>query len=84
MTVQLLRDFISRDGMEAAAIIKNGFESGSIVGIVFGLQLPGRRYIVNVAGECVTDPTFARGIVGALEDELRDLIQGKAQADTTL
>lgn len=84
MPMQLLHDSISRDALEAASTIKEGVESGDVVGLVFGLQLRGRRYVVNVAGQCARDPTFARGIVGAIEDELRALIQGKADSDTTL
>lgn len=84
MTVQLLRDSISRDNVEAAKIIMEAAATGDIVGTVFALQLRGRRYVVNITGQCVRDPTFARGMVGAIDDELRDLIQGKAQSETTI
>lgn len=84
MSVQLLHDFISRDTSEAAKIIKEGVDSGDIVGMVFALQLRGRRYAVNVAGQCARDPTFARGMCGAIDDELREMIQGRAASDTTI
>lgn len=84
MSAQLLHDSISRDSLEAATIIRDGVESGVIVGMAFVLQLKGRRYIVNVAGQCARDPTFARGAVCALDDELREMIQGQADSATTM
>lgn len=84
MPVQLIRDTISRDTKEAATVILELATSGQCVGMVFGLQFPGGRYIVNVAGTCARNPTFARGITGAIDDELREMIQGKAHSDTTI
>lgn len=84
MTVQLVRDGISRDTLEAIDTIKLGVERGEIIGLVFGVLMRGRRYAVNVAGQCASDPTFTRGMIGAIDDELRDMIQGKAASDTTM
>jgi hypothetical protein len=84
MTIQLIHDTISRDTAEAAAVIKGLVDSGEVTGMFFGLRFRGGRYMVNVAGRCAADPTYARGMLGALEDELSRMIQGKADSDTTL
>lgn len=64
-----------------AADMANGFKQTPIV---FGVMLKRKRYIVNTAGEAYRSPTFARGIVAAIDDELRDMIQQRANQDTTL
>jgi len=83
MPYQLVRDNISRDTVEAARQILEGAESGEIVGLTFGLMLKHRRFVVNVAGECLRDPTFSRGMLGAMDDELRELVQGNAGTGKT-
>jgi hypothetical protein len=84
VTTRLMRDTISRDVLEAFEQLAEGARQGLIVGAVFGVALKGRRYHVNVAGSLVRDPTFARGVVAALDDELMALVQGRADADSTL
>jgi len=82
--MQLIHDNISRDTVEALETLLEGAKAGHIKGIIFGAMLPRRRYMVNIAGDATRDPTFARGIIGAMEDELREIIQGRAQGDTTI
>lgn len=84
MPTSLARDTISRDLSEAGHQINEAIQAGHVAGIVFGMALKGRRYIVNVAGSLVRDPTLARGITAALDDELARLVQGKVDSDTTL
>lgn len=86
MSDRLVHDGISRDMVDAMRRIADMAEQRIIVGAVFGLALrgPGRRYHVNVAGSFVRDPTFARGVVAALDDELRVMVQGRAEAATTM
>lgn len=83
MTTQLVRDTISRDLAEAFKQIAVGVDRGIITGAIFGLALKGRKYHVNVAGTLARDPTFARGICAAIDDELQGMVQGKADTDTT-
>ena len=45
-------------------------EAGSITGIALGCVLKGNRYITDVAGYCATHPTFTRGMISSLSDEL--------------
>lgn len=84
MTPQLVRDHVSRDLLQACEQLLEAARAGEIVGMAFGVALKGRRYIVNVAGTLARDPTFARGVVAALDDELMGMVQGKADADTTI
>ena len=52
-----------------------------VVGVAFGAMLRQRRYLVNCAGEACRDPTTARGILAALDDELSQMVQGAADPD---
>ena len=83
---RLIPDDISRDLTPAMRRIHEMAEQRIIVGSVFGLVLrgPGRLYHVNVAGSLARDPTFARGMVAALDDELRDMVRGQGDANTTM
>lgn len=81
---QLQRDTISRDVIEAFEQLLEGARQGTVVGAIFGVALKGRKYHVNVAGSLVRDPTFARGICAAIDDELMIEVQRRADASTTL
>lgn len=86
MSSKLVHDEISRDLAAAMRKIADMTEQRIIVGAVFGLALrgPGRRYHVNVAGTLARDPTFARGVVASLDDELRDMVQRGAEMASTM
>lgn len=84
MTYQLVRDHISRDTIEALQALLLLAQSGTVTGIAFAAVMKRRKYLVNVAGEAYRDPTFARGAVAALDDELREIVQGMAHTSTTL
>jgi hypothetical protein len=61
-----------------------GVQSGVVMGVIFGAVIRGKRYYVNVSGTMARDPTFARGVLQALDDELQGMVQKKADFDTTL
>lgn len=84
MPYSLVRDQVSRDLKEAAAQIQEAVDSGLMSGLVFGASLKGRRYIVNVAGTLARDPTLARGVAAAIDDELARMVQGRVDSDTTI
>lgn len=83
MPYALAKDTISRELSEAGAQLAEAIEKGQITGLVFGAAIRGRRYIVNVAGSLARDPTLARGIVSALDDELAGMVRGGVDSDTT-
>jgi len=79
-----MRDTISRDVVEAFEQLAEGARQGLIVGAIFGVAVKGRRYHVNVAGTLTKDPTYARGICAAIDDELMHMVQGRADAESTI
>lgn len=77
-------DQISRDTLQAAEQIIDGISTGVVVGIAFVLVLKGGKYIVNCAGAAARNPSATRGMVCALDDELMRMVQGVADANTTI
>jgi len=82
MPYQLVHDYISRDTLEALAMLYEGARQGDITGIAFAATMKRNRYITNVAGLAYKNPTFARGMVATLSDELATLIHQRDSADT--
>lgn len=74
----------SREVCETLRVLQEQAKAGVVIGLAFGVVMRGRRYHVNVAGSLVNDPTFARGIVAALDDELQAMVHERAGVDRTL
>lgn len=51
--------------------------SGDLIGIAYAAMYRRRQYYVDATGECYRNPTFARGMVGALGDMLGRLARGE-------
>jgi len=79
---ELVRDIVSRDTVEALEQLLAAARAGDVTGIVFGATLRRNRYITNVAGYCYKHPTFARGVIGAMDDEVSALIHGRDEDET--
>lgn len=73
--VELLPDCVSHDTVECLSTLLERAKSGDITGIAFACVLKRRRYIVNSAGTARRYPTFARGMVKALDDELGHMVR---------
>jgi hypothetical protein len=84
MTYQLIRDHISHDTVEALETLTEAARQGQVVGIVYGVVLKGRKFFVDTAGSLTRDVTFARGVVAAIDDELCDILHGRADAGPTI
>ncbi len=82
--MHLVRDQVSRDLQQTCEQLLTAVLGGQITGLAFACTLRGKRYFVNVSGALAKDPTFARGCVAALDDELARMVQGKADSDTTI
>lgn len=67
---RLVPDSLSTDTEEALAQLLDLARRGELIGVAFAGMLRQRRYFVNTAGEAHRNPTFARGCVSALDDEL--------------
>jgi hypothetical protein len=72
----LAPDSLSNDTIEALRELLTSAERGEIIGIAFAVMYKGRDYIVNTAGEAHRSPTFARGMVQALDDHLMQKVHG--------
>ena len=84
MALRLVREPVSHSTVQCLRQLLEAAERGEIVGLAFGAVLKGKRYMVNTAGEAYRNPTFTRGMICALDDDLRDQIHAAADADTTL
>lgn len=82
MAYQLVKDFVSRDTIEALEQLLKGARDGDITGLAFAAALRNRRYVTNVAGTCYRDATAARGMIRALDDELSELVHGRSPEET--
>lgn len=82
MPYQLVHDYISRDTVDALRLLLKGAEEGDVTGIAFACTLRKNRYITNVAGLMYKNPTFARGCVVALDDELSSIVHARDPEDT--
>jgi hypothetical protein len=66
----LIPDVISTDTVECLEQLLDGARRGEVVGLAFAAMLRRRAYIVNTAGEAHRNPSFSRGMVAALDDQL--------------
>lgn len=82
MPYRLIADHVSRDTVQALKTLLNLAEAGEITGIAFGCTMKKNRYFTNVAGYCYRNPTFTRGMVGALTDELATMIHNRDFEET--
>lgn len=74
MPYRLVHDEISHDTIEALESLLALAKAGEVTGIAFGCTLKRMRYITNVAGYCYSNPTFARGMIAFLGDQLATLV----------
>jgi hypothetical protein len=74
---ELMPDNISHDTVEALKSLLEEAERGEMIGFAFAAMYKGRDFTVNTAGEAHRSPTFARGMVQALDDHLMDRVHGR-------
>jgi hypothetical protein len=72
---------VSDDTIAALRELLTSAEHGILQGIAFGALLRGRKYLVDCAGTACSDPTLARGVVAALDDELRHMVQERIERE---
>lgn len=72
----LIPDVVSTDTVECLQLLLQRAQAGEVIGLAFCAMLKRRAYIVNTAGEAHRNPTFARGMVAALDDELGQRTRG--------
>jgi hypothetical protein len=67
---RLIPDSVSKDTVECLEVLLTQARRGEVIGIAFAAMLKRRAYITNTAGEAHRNPTFARGMIATLDDEL--------------
>lgn len=72
----LIPDNVSHDTVECTRTLYEQAQRGELIGLAYVGVLRRRGYIVNSAGEAHRNPTFARGMVAALDDELAGRVRG--------
>lgn len=72
----LVPDEVSNDTVQCLETLLDRARAGEVIGIAFAAALRHRAYITNSAGECHRSPTWARGMVAALDDQLAGRIRG--------
>jgi hypothetical protein len=69
---RLVGDGLSHETVEVLEQLLALAQRGELIGIAFAGMVRQRHYFVNTAGEAHRNPTFARGMIAALDDELSD------------
>ncbi|HWH83210.1 MAG TPA: hypothetical protein VNU71_13345 [Burkholderiaceae bacterium] len=83
MPYTLVPDDVSHDTVTALEQLLESARQGQTIGIIFGVMMKRRRFAVNCAGEARRDPSFARGMCCALDDELSTLVHQHAGPPTS-
>jgi hypothetical protein len=80
--LQLIKDTVSRDTVEALEQLLDAAKNGEIAGMAFAVALKSKRFVTNTTGACYRDPTLSRGMIAALDDELSGLVHQRSQNTT--
>jgi hypothetical protein len=72
----LVPDTVSRDTVKCLEILLDQARRGEIIGIAYAVMLKKRAYITNSAGEAYRNPTFSRGMIATLDDQLAGRVRG--------
>lgn len=72
----LVPDTVSNDTVECLETLLDQARRGEVIGLAYTAVLKRRGYIANTAGEAHRNPTFSRGMVAALDDQLALRIRG--------
>lgn len=72
----LVPDTVSTDTVECLELLLRRARRGEVIGLAYCAMLRQRAYIVNTAGTAHESPTFARGMIRALDDQLGQSVNG--------
>jgi hypothetical protein len=65
------------DTIECLDLLLRRARRGEVIGVAYAALLKRRAYSVDIAGQVRMNPTFARGMVAALDDQIADRIHGR-------
>jgi len=72
----LVVDHVSADTVECLKMLLRQARAGEIVGLAYCAMLKKRAFIVNTTGTAHESPTFTRGMLTALDDQLSTRVRG--------
>ncbi len=75
----LVPDSVSTDTVRCLQTLLRRARTGEVIGLAYCAMLKQRAYIVNTAGAAHDSPTFARGMVAALDDSLSNRIHNRGE-----
>lgn len=75
----LVPDKVSTDTVRCLQTLLRRARTGEVIGLAYCAMLKQRAYIVNTAGVAHESPTFARGMVAALDDSLSNRIHNREE-----
>jgi hypothetical protein len=70
-------DGVSRDTVQCLRELLAQAERGEVIGVIYAAMHKRRKYTVHACGEADRNPTFARGMVVALDDKLSRRVWGE-------
>lgn len=78
MAEQVLRlvQPVDRNTVECLELLLGEAQAGRVIGLAYIALHARRDYTVDTAGECTRSPTFTRGCLRALDDQLAALVNG--------
>lgn len=74
--MKLIPDSLPTDTIECLQQMLEQAKAGELIGVAFVAIIKRRGYIANFAGEVSRNPTFARGMLRTLDDQLGQRIGG--------
>lgn len=69
---------VDQECVDCLADLAAAAKAGEVTGIAYAVMYKGRHFITSAAGELRRNPTFARGAVAALDDELKAMVWGES------
>lgn len=78
--LHLVQDAVSEDTIACLQTLLRRAIRGEVIGVAYCAMLKQRAYIVDTAGVAQDSPTFARGMVRALDDSIADRIHGRSES----
>ena len=77
--LSLVEPSISKDTVHALEGLLREARAGRLIGLAWVSMFDGYKYEVDIAGETRRCPTFTRGMLCKLDDELQQLITSDAR-----
>lgn len=74
-TMTVVESTVSQDTVQYLEELLAMARAGEVIGVAYVAMLKRRKYIANTAGEAHRNPTFTRGMLRALDDDLGERVR---------